>query len=131
MVSPEGKVLNAKFIEGGKNGVTLHAPKGTAFVGNRLFVADIDTLRSFDRKTGKPVGALAVPGATFLNDVVATSDGTVYFTDTGMKPQGNDLVPSGSDAVYALKDGQLSTVVKDKDLGHPNGIIWNAEGLWV
>jgi hypothetical protein len=52
--APDGKVVNAKLIEGGKNKVTLNAPKGSAIKDGVLYVADIDTVRMFDRKTGAP-----------------------------------------------------------------------------
>ena len=35
-VRPDGAVENLKFIEGGKNGVTLHGPKGLALWGDTL-----------------------------------------------------------------------------------------------
>src|SRR5687767_2730691 len=39
------------LVEGGKSGVTLHAPKGMALRGDTLFVADIDAMRMFHRRT--------------------------------------------------------------------------------
>ncbi len=53
-LDPHGKLLNLKFIQGGKGDVTLHAPKGMALVEHVLYVADLDTLRGFDTTTGKP-----------------------------------------------------------------------------
>src|SRR5690242_8332725 len=50
-VSPDGKVLTAKWIAGGVNGVKLDAPKGTALRGDTLFVSDIDVVRLFNRNT--------------------------------------------------------------------------------
>lgn len=131
VLSPDGRVRAAKFIEGGKNGVSLDAPKGMAISGNKIFVADIDTLRVFDRRTGKKLADIAVPGATFLNDVSAAPDGTVFFTDSGYRQGPKQLDPSGSDAVYAFQDGTLQTLVKDATLGHPNGIIATGLGVWV
>ncbi len=55
-----GKLLNLKFIQGGKGDVTLHAPKGMAVVEHVLYVADLDTLRGFDTATGKPVLVLTI-----------------------------------------------------------------------
>lgn len=130
VVSPEGKVLTPKFIAGGEKGVTLNAPKGTAILNDVLYVADIDTVRMFDRKTGKPKGEVAVPGGTFVNDLYA-HDGKVYVTDTGMKQGAKDFEPSDADAVYAIEKGKLVTLVKAKDLGHPNGVFANKAGVWV
>ena len=73
------------LAEGGKNGVTLNAPKGIAIKGDTLYVADIDAVRMFNRRTGAPLGSvdLRAQKATFLNDVAVGSDG-VYITDTGI-----------------------------------------------
>ncbi len=130
VLSPEGKVLNPKFIAGGQNGVTLNAPKGTAILNDVLYVADIDTVRMFDRKTGKPKGEIAVPGGTFVNDLYAY-EGKVYVTDSGLKQGAKDFEPSDADAVYAIEKGKLVTLVKAKDLGHPNGVFANKAGVWV
>ena len=35
-LSPDGKVINSKLIEGGKKKVTLHAPKGTALASGSV-----------------------------------------------------------------------------------------------
>ena len=121
-----------KLVEGGKNKVTLNAPKGMAILGGVLYVADIDTVRMFERKTGKPKGELKVLGATFLNDLAVSPDGsTVYFTDSGLKQGAKDFEPSGADAVYAIKQGKVAPVLQDKDLGRPNGLVATAESLWV
>src|SRR6185503_6676804 len=57
------------LAEGGKNGVRLNAPKGMALRGDTLFVADIDMLRMFHRRTGEYLGAVSLreQSATFLN----------------------------------------------------------------
>jgi hypothetical protein len=52
-VSPDGRLTTRRFVEGGREGATLNAPKGLAIVGRELFVADIDVVRSFDRITGE------------------------------------------------------------------------------
>jgi hypothetical protein len=74
------------FIEGGKNGVALDAPKGMAVVGDTLWVADIDVLRGFDRHTGRPVATIDFRPLTptMLNDVAAGPEGTLRVTDTGI-----------------------------------------------
>jgi sugar lactone lactonase YvrE len=131
VLAPDGKVLNAKFIEGGKNGVTLHAPHGLALIAGRLYVADVDTVRVFERKSGKAIADISVAGATFLNDLCSQADGTLLITDSGLKSGKQGLEPSGSDAVYSYKDGRLRPVVKNKNLGHPNGIVATARGVWV
>lgn len=87
-------------------------------------MADIDVIRRFDAKTGVPKGEILVQGATFLNDVAAAPDGTIYVSDMGMKIGPRGLEPSGSDAIYKISpDGTLSTLAKGPELGRPNGLV--------
>jgi hypothetical protein len=122
-LSPDGQVLDLKWIEGGVNGVTLNAPKGSTIANGILYVADIDNLRKFDARTGKPLGSIFFPVATFLNDVASDKRGNVYVTDIGFT-----TVPafgeSGTDAIYKVtpKD-EVSVVAKGNALlNHPNGV---------
>ena len=46
-----------------------------------LYVADLDTVRMFDAKTGAAKGEVKIPGATFLNDI-ATDGKVVYVSDS-------------------------------------------------
>ena len=60
---------------------TLHSPKGLCIVGGQLWIADNHQVVVVDIATGKPVKALDIPGAKFLNDMV--SDGKyAYAADT-------------------------------------------------
>lgn len=70
-------------------------PKGSAVYGVQLYVADIDVVRRFDRTSGAPLGAWAVPNAGFLNDVAVGADGTVYVTDTGIAITEQGFAPTG------------------------------------
>jgi sugar lactone lactonase YvrE len=132
-LSPDGKVVAAKWIEGGKEKVTLNAPKGMAMMDDKLYVADIDTVRIFDRRSGAPAGEVRVPGATFLNDVVATPDGNrIVVSDTGIKTSIKGTEASGTDAVYAIdKAKKVTTIAKGKDLGQPNGLYTISDKIWV
>ena len=95
------------LVEGGKNGATLNAPKGMALHGDTLFVADIDALRMFDKKTGKPLGAVAVtPKAQFLNDVAMGPDG-IYITDTGIVFDAKGVMSHpGTNRIYKVSGGK-------------------------
>jgi hypothetical protein len=130
LVSPEGHVDSLLWIQGGRGGVTLNAPKGLALRGDTLFVADVDELRMFDRTTGRALGSTHVPGATFLNDVAVASDGGIWFTDSGLKP---DFSASGTDAIYHRDpaSGALHKIAHGADLGHPNGILADSAGAVV
>jgi sugar lactone lactonase YvrE len=114
-ISPDGEVLALKWIDGEAEGVTLNAPKGSALAGDELFVADINTVRIFDRSTGAPVGEVAVDGAAFLNDVAAAEDGTVYVSDSGAGTI-HRLAPDRSVELLAQLGGVNGVFVHDGTL---------------
>lgn len=129
-LSPDGTIAAKQWIDGAKEDVTLNAPKGLAFLGDTLYVADIDTVRMFDRKTGAPKGEVVIKKATFLNDVAA-GDGVVYVSDSGL---GDGFKPTGTDAVHEIKDGKAKEIIKQSkklDLGRPNGLAVIDGNVWV
>ncbi len=129
-VTPDGRIAQLKWIAGGANGVTLSAPKGSGIKGDTLFVADIDNVRLFYRVTGAPIASVPIPGATFLNDLCIGPDGTVYITDSGLKPAAGGSAPSGTDALWKLgADHRPVAIARGKDLGGPNGIVADAGGV--
>ena len=129
-LAPDGRVTTLKWIAGGTRGVTLNGPKGMGIKGDTLFVADIDAVRLFDRRSGAPLASIPIPGATFLNDIAVGPDGTVYITDTGIQPAGSGSVRSGADALWKLEPGQRpAAIARGDDLGGPNGIIADASGV--
>ncbi len=129
-VSPDGKIAEAKWIDGAKDTIKLDAPKGMTITGGVLYVADISNVRMFDAKTGEPKGDIKIDGATFLNDIAPAPDGGIYVSDSGLDAT---FKPTGTDAVYHIgKDGKVKPLIKDKTLGHPNGIAQGADGsVWV
>jgi sugar lactone lactonase YvrE len=116
-----------KLVEGGKNGATLNAPKGMALRGDTLYVADIDALRMFNRRTGAPLSTidLRAQRATFLNDVVAGPDG-VYITDTGIvfDSKGGMSHP-GVNRIFKVAGKTVTEAAKGDSLANPNGIAWD------
>ncbi len=118
-LSDDGRITAFKFIEGGRGDVTLHAPKGMAIVDQVLYVTDLDTLRAFDKTTGKPLAALVLPrpadgkAAQSLVDVAADGQGHLYVADQ----RGNaiyrvDLTPTFT----------LSLYVSGAHLAGPSGV---------
>ena len=131
-VNPDTMQVEAKWVEGGvKPGVTLNAPKGMAIVGETLYVADITTVRKFDRKSGAPQGEIKIPGSTFLNDVA--SDGiAVYVSDSGLKAgAGGNFEPTGTDAIWKISRDAAMKIAAGDDLKRPNGVEAKGGKLWV
>ena len=116
------------LVEGGKNGVTLDAPKGLALVGDTLWVADINHLRAFNRRTGARVADIDLSSqhATFLNDVAVGGDGAVYATDTGiMFDAKGGMSHPGVDQIFKV-EGRKASALKADSLNAPNGLTWDA-----
>ncbi|MDP2275761.1 MAG: hypothetical protein Q8N23_02890 [Archangium sp.] len=130
-LNPDGSVVKAKLIEGGQNKVTLNAPKGSVIKDGVLYVADIDTVRLFDRKTGAPKGEVALKGATFANDVAAGPDGKIYVSDSGLNPK---FESTGTDAIWVITPGKKPTAkafLKSKELHGPNGLLVTKDAVHV
>jgi hypothetical protein len=122
----DGSVDSLKFVAGGRNKVTLNAPKGMAIVGDTLWVADIDAVRGFNRKSGALVANIAVPGAKFLNDVTAGPDG-LYITDSGIHiGAGGSMTHPGPDRVFKIAGRKVTTAMTFKGQVAPNGITWDS-----
>jgi sugar lactone lactonase YvrE len=128
-VTAEGRMETARFVAGGRNGATLHAPKGMAITGDTLWVTDLDAVRGFHRRTGAPVATvdLGPLGALFLNDIATAPDGSLYVTDTGVRfDTAGTRTHTGPDRVFRVR-GRVPTVVLEGEyLNQPNGIIWDA-----
>jgi DNA-binding beta-propeller fold protein YncE len=121
-LDPNGKLLNLKFIQGGKDDVTLHAPKGMAVVEHVLYVADLDTLRGFDTTTGKPVLTLTIRSSTAsqseppqasLTDVTFDGKGHLYCSD------------QKANTIYRVDPAAqtFSVLVTDRALAGPSGLV--------
>ena len=121
-----GRVDSLMFVAGGRGGVTLNAPKGMALQGDTLWVADVDAVRGFDRRTGASVANISVRGATFLNDVVVATDGSLYVTDTGIRITASGMEDTKTDRVFRIDGRAVSVVAEGEVLGKPNGIAWDA-----
>ncbi len=131
-LTPDGKVEQLKFIDGEAAGVTLNAPKGMGIANGKLYVADIDTVRVFDAKTGAATGEVKIGGATFLNDIAIGENGKVYVSDSGVTLGDSGFEPTGTDAVYevSLPEG-AKPLIRGDELGAPNGLLPTGDGLWV
>jgi len=103
-------------------------PKGLAFAGNSLYVAD--KTRVLKVEPGGKWSVFAAADAfpvipQFLNDVVADGLGNVYVSDSG------DLKGNGG-AIYRIgKNGKVALVVngeQDARVQAPNGLLMGGKG---
>lgn len=106
-----GKIIADKWATG------MDAPKGMALVGNTLYVTDISKIVMIDITTGEITGVQEIEGATFLNDMDAAPDGTIYFTD------------SGTNKAYKITDGNIEELFTNADLERINGVFVDGEQL--
>lgn len=123
IVTPEGAVEKLKWIDGGAS--NLADPLGLFIAGNRIYLADVDTVRVYDRQSGTPVSAIPIPGAQRLNDLAVAPDGTIYVTDSAK--------PDQPGALYRISTkGKVSEWVPRNDaLEKPNGIAIMPDGTVV
>ena len=125
-VSPDGSIQDLRWIQDGVNGVTLNGPKEIWLHGRALYVADVDTLRIFDRNTGMPLREVPMPNpfapsSLFLNDVVVADDGTVYVSD------------NRNSAIFVVDaEGRASLWAMGSVLGSPNALLLDYGNVgWV
>jgi hypothetical protein len=121
---PDGTMLEARWIAGGVNGVTLDAPKGLAIRGDTLAVADISAVHLFDRRTGVPLGSIELPGVV-MNDLAYAADGSLWITDTGPAREPVPVDTSKDvDAVWRVTpEGRVSAVARGLALSRPDGLV--------
>ncbi|BCA55872.1 ATP/GTP-binding protein [Nitrospira sp. KM1] len=111
-----GKVVKLKFIQGGRDRVTLHAPKGMALASDVLYVADLDTLRGFNTKTGESIFTLAVAPGTghgvSLTDVAYDGHRFLYCSD------------QKANTIYRIDPaaGHVTVLAADAALAGPTGL---------
>jgi hypothetical protein len=130
-VDPKTMFVTLKWVEGGRDGVKLDAPKGMGLVGDTLYVSDITAVRKFDRRSGKPLGEVKLAGATLINDI--TSDGSsIYVSDTGLRvAEGHTFKPTGTDAIWKISGTHAEKIASGPELRHPNGLDFVDGRIWA
>lgn len=118
LLNPDGSVHTVKWIGATRDGLTLNHPLGSAIQGKTLYAADIDVVRTFDLTTGQPGPQYPVEGATLLNGIGVTKDGTMFVSNT--RPP---------ECVFRITaKGEVSRLVEGKPLALPNGVAIDPEG---
>ena len=89
---------NEVIIKGGEQGIVLHAPKGILFHDEKLYVADIDTIRIYKRGVSGWVSVKNIPirGASYLNKITIDTKGNLWVSDTGINAILRITPPYGS-----------------------------------
>jgi hypothetical protein len=119
-----GNISSLHFIQGGVNGVILHAPKGMAIVDRVLYVVDLDTIRGFDKETGRTVSDVSLDStrvsgqkqSAALVDIAYDGKGALYLSDTG------------ANTIYRMDlaaPGGIAVLTNEAVLAGPAGIAWN------
>lgn len=124
-----GAEATAKSGSGGSNGLTLD-PQGRiviAAMGDR----QIERLESDGRRT---VLASEYEGKRLngTNDLVYTSDGSLYFTDPPTALAGGDKDAAKElpfNGVFRIKDGTVRLVIRD--LPRPNGVVFSPDEKYL
>lgn len=121
-VAADGTMETRRFMVG-TGDAPLHAPRGMYIVGDTLWVADVDGVHGFHRRTGAQLAFADLrhlePG--FLNDVAADAGGTPYVTDSS-NPRFYRIT-TGADG---SRSGEVAIESERLDLA--NGVTWDAEG---
>ncbi len=133
-MKPDGTIDSLHFVMGGRGGVTLNAPKGTAITGDTLWVADVDAVRGFSRITGAPLANIEFGRrARFLNDMAVGPGGRLYVSEMGVSANdAGQMSPTGLDNVYRIGDGhRIESIMTRSKVPMPNGIALHGDGLLI
>lgn len=111
----DGQLVDLHFIQGGQNEVVLRAPAGMAIIGDRLYIADLDFVRAFDKTTGHPLFALSFARyqAEGLTGMVADGQGTLFVSD----PETNTIF-----RIDTARNHLVSIFARDSALSKPRGL---------
>ena len=111
----EGNIIDLRFIQGGKGNVILHSPTGMAIINDHLYVADIDTVRGFEKSTGEPFITISMSRfqCTSLAGLTQDRQGRLFVSDTE------------TNAIYQIDPAHehaISLFVQDPSLSGPRGL---------
>ncbi len=119
VLSASGAIEEENAIRSGRWGAVLNAPRGLAIQGAYLYVADIDTLRRFDKKKGNLLGNidLSLLGARQLSGLTLDAGGSLYVSDTA------------TDTIFRIEphnNFMAGVFAKDPRLSSPTGLLHDA-----
>jgi hypothetical protein len=112
-VSPDGRVLEQRWLEG------LFNPTGLAVHRDRLYAVERNDVAVVDIKKRKIVGRITLPGAVFPNDIAVDAAGTLYVSD------------SGAHAVFRVSGQKAEAWLQGGEIANPNGLCLAGRELLV
>ena len=117
-IAPNGNTVIQKLIGGRLENPLLNAPKGLWITDKEIFVADIDTIKVFDKASGRPVRNIDLSGLNVkdLNDLAMDSSGRLYVCDR---------MTNRIFRISVQKDFEISVFKEGPMLGSPNGLAVN------
>ncbi|MDX1592002.1 MAG: hypothetical protein R3283_08565, partial [Balneolaceae bacterium] len=145
LIHTDGSVHTTKWIGvqgSGQRGelsppLVLNDPLGSEIANGVLYVADLDggtgsddpstaVIRRFELETGKPLEEIRLEESPWINDIVVSTDGTIYTTQSG------DLGPNPDPQSWRVwkidPDGDISVFAVGLPVNIPNGIDIDTEG---
>lgn len=134
-ISVDGKNYNGSWVTG------LNAPKGMGVFGDNLYVADLGNVVVVNIGDGSIKKKIAVPGASGLNDITVSGNGSVYVSDSrtgriwkidndlpqlfldsiagvnGLKVVGEELIVAGGKSFISVSPQKQVTKIADLPQG--------------
>lgn len=128
-VHPDGTIDSLRFIDNGRGGAVLDAPRGLALSGDTLWVVDRDAVRAFDARSGAPGPSVSLASRhpVGLAGIAVGPDGALYVTDRGLRdPAQPSSHPPNSDRVFRIgRDHAVTVALASDSLQRPSGIAWD------
>lgn len=115
-LAADGSLADAQYLPSSSSDATLHAPKGTVVIDDRLYTADIDRVVGFDLEERSKVTEISLEdkGVTFLNDITVVDDQTLFASGTS---QGK---------IYRIDLEEETVTTLDVDIPGVNGLKYSA-----
>jgi len=114
-IGANGNIVIQKYIGGTENSEFLTAPKGIVVKGQRIYVADSDSVKVFDKESRSLVDSIQLPEARLLSGLALSPGGDLYVSD----PVENRIFR------IQTADRTVTLVKAGKELGRPNAILFN------
>jgi sugar lactone lactonase YvrE len=134
-LAADGTIETLRFLPSTSGDATLHAPKGTVVIDDRLYTADIDRVVGFslEDRTKVTEVSLEEQGVSFLNDITVMDDQTLLASgsnqgriyrvdlDAGTATALDAEIPGVNGLKYSASEGVLYAVNFGGDQG---GQLW-------